>query len=608
MRGSPWSELTGDEVVSPIGFALLVPYSAVSMFLANPDLRGTSGALRLLVAVLAQLVLYAVLASWLIATRRWPALSAGPLRVISAFVLASAIRAILVAQAIETMGLSNSIDWARRLPGSVLGFTVALSVIDIVLRSLRQHRTRVEQLEARQQAARLACDTALVNMADQREAIVSRIRAEFTRRIEAIADSEPSLAAQQLKETGDDLLRPLSRQLATKPAWQPPAEPGPVTATFDVREFLSDAASQPPLQPGWITILFLCLGAPFILTQLHTGYALALLAAGSVIVWCLMTGCNLVMGMAQHLPPWPRATVLLLLLLTAGVALSTSSALVIESPSDVLHRILLGDFLLVLAIAIALVLARAARAQERTIEARIEAATFELDWASTRIRCVQWRQQRALARALHGPVQSAVSAAAMRLEKAVSRGRADRELLESTRGQLLAMLDKVREDGTSTSDLDTVLREYADTWAGVCEITWRVSPATQVAMQDDPIARFAATELAGECCWNAIRHANAGVVEVSVEFDSMRTLRLTVVDDGIPPESPARGGLGTDMLNDMCLVWTRHRDSDHTVVSALVPVCGVPGSASAMASPSLAGGRRFEQAHTWSEVPGGWDP
>ena len=39
------------------------------------------------------------------------------------------------------------------------------------------------------------------------------------------------------------------------------------------------------------------------------------------------------------------------------------------------------------------------------------------------------------------------------------------------------------------------------------------------------------------------------------------------------------------MLNDMCLVWTRHRDSDHTVVSALVPVCGVPGSASAMASP-----------------------
>ena len=160
MRGSPWSELTGDEVVSPIGFALLVPYSAVSMFLANPDLRGTSGALRLLVAVLAQLVLYAVLASWLIATRRWPALSAGPLRVISAFVLASAIRAILVAQAIETMGLSNSIDWARRLPGSVLGFTVALSVIDIVLRSLRQHRTRVEQLEARQQAARLACDRA----------------------------------------------------------------------------------------------------------------------------------------------------------------------------------------------------------------------------------------------------------------------------------------------------------------------------------------------------------------------------------------------------------------------------------------------------------------
>ena len=54
-----------------------------------------------------------------------------------------------------------------------------------------------------------------------------------------------------------------------------------MTATFDVREFLSDAASQPPLQPGWITILFLCLGAPFILTQLQTGYALALLAAAA---------------------------------------------------------------------------------------------------------------------------------------------------------------------------------------------------------------------------------------------------------------------------------------------------------------------------------------
>lgn len=576
MKRTPWSDLHGDGVVSWTGFALLLPYSAVSMFLSNPDLGHTSVGLRLTVALAAQIFLYACLALWLTVGRRWGALTRRPLWVVTAFAVASTLRAVLVALALSALGLTSGIDWMLRLPGAVVGFTVALAILDVMIRSVRRHRARIQNLQARQHAARCAREAALTVIAEQRDTVVERIHTEFVSRINTMAESDPSLAPQQLRETVNDLVRPLSRELSARPSWRPPEAPEQTPTSFDLREFVGDVTSQPPLQPGWITILFLCFGGPFLLTQLTSGYALVLLGIGALIVWFLMWCCNVVMGFAEDRSAFTRALLMAALVGLSAMLLATSSFLVINAPQDVMRRILLGDLLLLPTIAGALVFARAAYAQERVIEARLEASAAELDWASARARGVQWLHQRGLARALHGPIQSAVGAAAIRLEHALAQGQADRQLLQTTREQLLSVIDRMESTQAHSGQLESALVEYSDTWTGVCDISWTIPADARLALERDPITRFAATELTTEACWNAIRHAHAGRVRVELEIADPGILRLTVTDDGILAETTSHRGLGTAMFDDMTVEWSRDRIAEGTKVVALIPLLEGP--------------------------------
>lgn len=572
MKRSPWSELTGKQVTSWSGFALLLPYSFVGIFLANPDVRRGSIGLRLVAALAAQALLFALLWGWRLAARRWPRMAAGPLRVVLAFALASAVRGVLLALAFGALQVTPGIDWSRRLVGGVIGFTAALSIIDVAIGSVRQHRQRVALLQRRQAAALAARESTLLEMREQRDALAVTIRAEFLQRIGMLTESDAAAAIRQLKDTVNDLVRPISRQLAARPSWRPPPEPRAPELSFNAREFADDATRGRPLQPAWTALLFLCFGGPFLLYQLPTLYALQLLVAGAFIVWILTVGANGLLWLVQDRSVVTRVVLLVVGVLLAALLLAMSSVVLVRAPSDVLRRIILGDLILVPAVAFALVAARAARAQERSILSRLEASAYELDWASARSRCIQWRQQRSLARALHGPVQSAIGAAAIHLEQAVAEERDTRELLAATRSQLLAVIDQIDAEVGDPSPVETVLLEYAETWRGVCEVTWELDPRAHRALEADPIARFALTELAAEACWNAIRHVEAGTVAVRITLPHPRSLRMLVSDDGVMSGGDGPPGLGTQMLNDMTLHWSLERHSGMTVLEAEVPV------------------------------------
>ncbi len=572
MRRSPWSELTGRHVTSWSGFALLLPYSFVSIFLANPDVRRGSVGLRLAAALTAQVLLFALLWGWRLAARRWRRVAAGPIRVVLAFATASAVRGVLLALAFGALNVTPAIDWNRRLVGGIIGFTAALSIIDVAIGSVRQHRQRVATLHRRQAAALAARESTLMEMQEQRDALAVTIRAEFLRRIRLLTESDAAAAIRQLKDTINDLVRPISRQLAARPSWRPPPEPDTPELSFNAREFADDATRGSPLQPAWTALLFLCFGGPFLLYQLPTLYALQLLVAGAFIVWILLAGVNALLRLVQGRSVVTRVVLLVVGVMLAAMLLATSSEALVDAPGDVLHRIILGDLILVPAIAFSLVAARAARAQDRSIVSRLEASAAELDWASARSRCIQWRQQRSLARALHGPVQSAIGAAAINLERAVTDGRDTRTLLVATRSQLLAVIDRIDAEVGDPTPLEDVMLEYAETWAGVCKVTWDVPPAVTRALEADPIARFALTELATEACWNAIRHAEASSVAVEVTAARPLSLRIVVTDDGVALRADGTPGLGTQMLNDMTLNWSFERRSGRTILEADVPV------------------------------------
>lgn len=573
------ASITGVQVVSWAGFWLLISYSIASMLLANVDLSGSSVAGRLAVSVGASIVLFGMLAAWAGLARRWPALNARSWRVITTFAVLALVRALLVAVALDQLGITQSIDWPRRLIGSVAGFTTVIVLIDIVLGSIRRHRQRVSLLLARQDAARKTRDEAIEEIESQRAEALDRITRELISRVESLERSSPDTALASLRSAAEDLVRPLSHELAK--ASPEILAPPPVTVRprFDPRAFLTDATTGAPLSPAWVAVLFMLFGGPFLISVLPWGQALIHLVIGFVAIWIALTLVNLTM--VKIVPARPlvaRVFLLFFLLLAAALLLALSSVMFINAPRDVLTRIAIGDFTLLIELCLALVIAHAARLQDATIERRLEDAAFELDWASTRARCIQWRQQRWLARAMHGPVQGAIATAATRLERAIVAHEANAALIDELRSQLVTVFATIRRGVDHPSDLQTTVDEFAQTWVGVCEITLDVQTQVVPVLRTDHLAEFAAREIISESCWNALRHSRPTRIDIRVALSDPRVLVLEVTDNGPADSAPAHGsdlgatGLGTRMIRDLCLSWDRRHTTEGTTLVSKVPV------------------------------------
>ena len=134
----------------------------------------------------------------------------------------------------------------------------------------------------------------------------------------------------------------------------------------------------------------------------------------------------------------PRTARLPLLVRAAALTLALG---VLGVLGVVVQRLLLpvqgtpGTLLLNIVITIfigwALALLRATAYQLDHTDVEIHELRQELDWEIARANQTQWQQQRALARALHGPLQSAVNAAALRIDAAVRTGSVTTELVDA---------------------------------------------------------------------------------------------------------------------------------------------------------------------------------
>lgn len=565
--------VTGDGVISWAGFLILLPYSLSSMFLSNPDLTHESLGLRAVLSLASQCLLFLVLLAWRSASLRNPALSSTSPRVIMAYIAASLLRAVSLAVALDVLGVTDGVDWPRRLIASVAGFTTSLVLIDLVVESFRQHRRRIAELLARQQAAERTRDEAVVAIDAQRSEVIERIRDQLIVRVEDLGRAAPEDALQTLKSTADDIVRPLSRQLSELAPHLQTTAAASTRPSFNLRAFLSDAADGRPLSPGWIALLFLVYGGPFLIGAIAPEIAIVLLAAAFAVIWTLMTLTNAVMArLSPRSPTVVRVIILLALIALSGVMLAASSLYTVPAEPSVIWRVAVGDFTLLVTISLALVCAHAVRRQDDTIERELESAAFTLDWESARARCARWQVQRSLARAMHGPVQSALGVAAIRLERAMEAGQADQALLESLHSNLVAVFRNIRDESARVSPLVVVLAEFAETWAGVCEIHWSIAPDAAAVLDGDPIAHFATRELTREACWNSIRHGAPTIVAVTLT-SGPGFLSLTVRDDGKERVTGdgTKPGLGSRMLTDMTLQWERTFDASGTTLIAQVP-------------------------------------
>jgi signal transduction histidine kinase len=146
---------------------------------------------------------------------------------------------------------------------------------------------------------------------------------------------------------------------------------------------------------------------------------------------------------------------------------------------------------------------------------------------------------------LHGSVQTRLVACAMMIEQASEQN--NQELLNLALAEALDALDSPLAPVKITGSIAEEIQRKVSLWDGLCEFEIRIEPDVET---DSGTNAAVVGRIIEEAISNAIRHGKASHVDISVEHDQDGQLIITVVDDGIGPQSQ-QPGIGSAFLDQV---------------------------------------------------------
>ena len=170
---------------------------------------------------------------------------------------------------------------------------------------------------------------------------------------------------------------------------------------------------------------------------------------------------------------------------------------------------------------------------------------------------------------LHGSVQSALTAALSRLQNSKELSPV---LVELVKQDLSRAEVAVNSDLSENLVLTEGLIELQEVWSGICNVQFQVSSRAQRAIERNPDSAFCVNEIAKEAISNAVRHGEATEATVFIDRTEDDILRVEITNNGNPPETGRSKGIGSEMLDEVCISWNLHFNKKQVRLSAELPV------------------------------------
>lgn len=531
-------------------------------------------AVRLVIVTVAQIVAFLplLLLRWTIL--RYP-LRPRPWVAVGGFAVAAVLRGVVLTSLLVAVGAVSEPLWVYRIVASLQNTMVLLIIVALVVSATRAHtRSLTGLLEVQRELVQTEAEL-VKDVTTRNEQVIAQVQERLRAELASLDSVEGAESVHELQRLASDIVRPMSHELATSVPNFPVVAPSMEEAHLTWRQAVLGLIDGPPLRPllaatymAWI--LSSTAWSVFGVTR---GLAMSAVAFVSVLVgsWC----ANWVLAhILERLGP--RAS--LVATLIAGLFVGFTSAGVIAllgTPGADRTIFISGGGLFVSGVVLLTAAVATVLRCQRATEQELIASTEQLQFQLVRLRQAQWLQRQGLARALHGPVQAAVTAAALRLDAAVRSGEKGNELLESERQTLLAAVDVLDTADSSDYTLDLALERISGTWEGLCEITSQVDAAAAASLAEDTIAAAVVVDLMTEAVSNAVRHGEAEHIFISITIDEKHLLTLTIRDDGHSQSVEVFHGLGSALLDDCTIEWTRDITASGTTLSAVVPSSAV---------------------------------
>ncbi|MBK9739410.1 MAG: hypothetical protein IPO93_07830 [Actinobacteria bacterium] len=534
-------------------------------------------AIRVVYLTIAQVVMIGVLRGARATVLRNTAAKSRPWLTMAVFALAStvitAVLGYLIKGRVVEPPAADSFGYASNTAATFVVLVIAAVAAD----AFAQHRHQQEVLSEDRMRLEHVSATVSQAIAERQQVTVTRISGQLTEAVSELTVDSPHEAVETLRWAAQDLVRPLSHDLATNSVPFSPTFPSTTPTGLNWPSVLRDATTGRPIPVIALPLISAALTVVYRIVKYDVTVGLLASAADAVAIWLGAVVANRILSAVDaRLSPLARAVALTLALGVIGV-IGVLTQRMLGLVQGTVGTLLL-NVVITIFIGWALALLRATQYQLDVTEVELRKLRRELDWAIARANQTQWQQQRALARALHGPLQSAVNAAALRIDAAVRTGSVTTELVDSERASIIDALGYLPTAATDRiPDLELDFRRIQGTWDGLCDISITMPDAVLANIAADPACSSAVTDIVTESCANAIRHGHATRIAVSItQPESQRLVTLVIDNDGTPLDPASHTGLGMSLINDVALEWHLETTSGITRMSAILPTAVGP--------------------------------
>lgn len=499
---------------------------------------------------------------------------------LATFAFLGGLRALMLVSAGALMGVTLPrgavIDF---IPNGVGTGIAILGVVAVVVDGNRRHRAVVEQLAALDSEFERtrAFDEARLAEVEARSIarIAGRLEQEL-RQLQAGARTAPDVTAAQLRTLASDIVRPLSHDLVQGDQWIPPAED--VTAKAPRWERMKDViADVRPANPLVPFLLIQLIALPTAISERVGGVAFA--AFMMILIGGIMYALSWVVARLWTASPTtvPRLILLVALYAVIGTFAAWVGMVITQRYAGVHDPRWIAPFFLIIT-SMGVSFATAIQAHQREDEARMAMSVVRNAQLNAEVRERTRRAQRRVAKLLHSNIQAELIASAMLLaERASASGDASAgqdevsqeldRLKAAIRERLVASTEPVGRAQERLLDLTSL-------WSGAVDVTVEADEDAWAALDQDPGALDAVSEVIGEGLTNALRHGEGPKVALRMNRD-VDGIAIRITSCGRLPAG-ARAGLGSSFLDASTREWHLSEDAGEVHLTASVGVTLMP--------------------------------
>lgn len=491
-----------------------------------------------------------------------------PFIVLTGFVLAVLARAFTVIYLSRYLFSNDSTTLADRILGNFLNIGMVLVVGAYVVSLIRERRYQIAQLENLRAELEQSISIVSIELTERNNASVLRVREILEKELNRLDRDNPGGSLTTLHDTVTYVVRPMSHELAQEMPEIVRVRVGTDPATAGWGQVLDRIATGRPFRPV-LTAVFISLELIAVIATLE-GIATAMLPIPFVLAALLALSNRIFARVSLRLALTWRLTLLVLLAATTGFFIGFEIWFALNSgPRG--WALGIGGAALSFILAIVVSIGAGITQQRDDLIAELTQSAENLERSLIRRRQTQWLQNKSLSRALHGPVQTAVNVAAIRIDESMRSGDINANMIDQVRVELIASLDVLGQSEGAVVTTDECLSRIEKTWEGICEFDITISPETQQYLDCDVIIRSCFIDIVTEAVSNAIRHGEAN--KVAIKATSMdRDIILDICDNGSAALSANAPGLGSTQLDDCTVSWSLQSLGAGHRLTAVLPI------------------------------------